>query len=103
MNSTSESKVSKADLAQMMVGAVAMAFPVALAEESWDLGEQQVNWRVFALRIGTVYLLTAVVAGAILAVFGKWPIVSDTHVAIGRTIIVAFPAMFSAMIVDSLH
>lgn len=55
-----------------------------------------------AARVFTVYGVTLLVAAATLFVVGKLPLVSETMVAIKRTIIVAFPASFAATVVDSL-
>jgi len=133
MNSSQGSKVSHADLAEMTVGAAVLVFPVAITEEVWNLAEQlswqrvlvlliasvailswygvhifhkddrQINWRRFALRIITVYVLTLTLSAVILIFLDKWPILSDPHIALRRTVIVAFPGVFSATIVDNLR
>ena len=131
---TSSSRhLTKKDLAEMLVGAVALAFPVALTDEAWTMGEQlswfrilllliaswailgwfglhvfhggdlRANWRSFVVRICVVYLLTAALSTLLLIVLDKWPIMSDPEIALRRTIIVSFPAVFSATIVDSLR
>jgi uncharacterized membrane protein len=127
------SKVRSADLAQMLVGALALAFPVAVTEEVWDLGSE-LSWpRIIMLQVGSililgwygshafhggqirknlgdfitrlliVYLMTVALSAMLLFLIDKWPITTDTGVAIRRTVIVAFPAVFSATIVDSLN
>jgi uncharacterized membrane protein len=116
---------------QMVVGALALAYPVAAAEDSWVLGAELAMWRIvvlqlgsmiiigfyvyasyhrasthtawsrFVKRIGSIYLVTLLVSAGVLLVLDKFPL-DDIEVAIGRTVVVAFPASFAATIVDSL-
>ena len=132
MTSTS-SRVSSSDVAEMLVGGIAMAFPVAMTEEAWNLGEElswfritvllvgsicilgwygihifhggklRENWRHFVIRLAVVYLLTAILCTLLLVLLDRWPILDDPGVALRRTILVAFPAVFAATIVDSLR
>ena len=109
-----------------------LAFPVALTEEVWNLSVQMAFTRTLLIslsslvfiaffvrttyrhdfsyssqkqllaRVMSVYGLTLPVAAAVLFAIGKLPLVTETMVAIKRTIIVAFAASFAATVVDSL-
>jgi len=125
------SKIHGGDLAEMLVGAVPIAYPLAVTEEVWNLGESitwmsalllwagtgvvigwygshafqaggfRKNWSSVLIRLGLVQLLTFAVCALLLIVVGKWPIATDPALAIKRTLLVLFPASFSATIVDS--
>lgn len=126
-------KMTRRDLGEIMVGGMALAFPVALTEEVWGLGEElswpriltlligslfvlswhawhmhdggefKTHWRSYALRIAAVYLLTAGLCTLLLVLLDRWPILSDPDIALRRTVIVSFPAVFSAVIVDYMN
>ena len=127
--------IARSDLAQLVVGANVLAFPIAATEEIWDLSEQlsvlqalafvvlscvflstfihyihrvrtgdhaHDNFRFHVVRLLATYGITLLVAASILALLGKFPLLSDTAVALTRMVLVAFPASFSATVVDSL-
>lgn len=56
----------------------------------------------FLRRIAAVYGVTLVVCAGILGLLDRLPLLTDLSVAIHRTVLVAFPASFSATVVDSL-
>ena len=115
----------------MVIGGLALAYPVAVAEETWNLGENLATWRILLLqlcsmvivafyvylayhrtsvvpawstflkRVGAIYLVTFVAAASILIIIDKFPL-GEFGVAMGRTVVVAFPASFAATIVDGL-
>lgn len=125
-------KFNRADFAELVIGACVLAFPIAVTEEVWNLSHEltvlQVSLlaalscsflslfiyfvhgnnqgdhhvRIDFVRILATYGVTLAVCAIILALVGKFPIGSDTAVAIKRTILVAFPASFSATVVDNL-
>jgi len=125
-------KLDGRDVAEIVIGSLVLAFPVAVTEEVWNLSAElslgrtifislvslvcisvfvQTTYRhefsfssqkELIARVFAVYLLTLVVAGAVLFAIGKLPLLTETMVAIKRTIIVAFPASFAATVVDSL-
>ena len=55
------------------------------------------------VRIVFVYLVAATVSTVLLVLIDRWPILDDPGVAIRRTVIVTFPAVFAATIVDNLR
>jgi uncharacterized membrane protein len=59
--------------------------------------------REFLIRVIAVYCVTLTVAALILGLFGQFPLLTETSVAIKRMIIVALPASFCATVVDSLR
>ncbi len=61
------------------------------------------KFRVDGLRLLATYAITLLVCAGILALLGKFPLFSDTAVALKRMVLVAFPASFSATVVDSLR
>lgn len=117
------------DVAQLIVGAFVMALPLAFTEEVWDLGEDLSGGRVFAIfvaslialalfiwalfyqgesdtykghflkRVVSAYAATFCVAFFLMILVDKAPF-DDIQLALSRTIIVAFPASFSATVVD---
>lgn len=117
----------------MVVGSTLLAFPIAITEEVWNLGEDisvfstvilvllsllflatfsystfyqsklDRHSREFYVRLMAVYFVTLTVAALILALFGEFPLMTEPAVAIKRMIIVALPASFCATVVDSLH
>ncbi len=124
-------KVHLRDLAEIIVGGLVLAFPVAVTEEVWNLsvelsfgrailiscaslliiaGFVQTSYKhsltassqkELAIRVITVYGVTIVVAATVLFAVNRLSLLTDTVVAIKRTIIVAFPASFAATVVDS--
>ena len=120
------------DIAGIVIGSAVLAFPVAAAEEIWDLGEQLSALRVglialssivfiggfvylhyehdstptslldFVKRVGATYLVTLFMSALILSLVDQFPIMLDSAVAVKRTVLVAFPASFAATVVDSL-
>jgi len=125
-------KFARRDVAEIVVGACVMAFPVATTGEVWDLGEQlsllrvmlfalasvfflammvfllhhrrdvPADPRTFFLRLLSTYGLTLVIAALLLFGVDKLPLLAAPMVAIKRTILVAFPASFAATVVDSV-
>jgi len=125
-------KLDRRDVTEIVIGALVLAFPIAVTEEVWNLSTElslartlvisfaslvfisvfvQTTYRhdfssssqkQLAARVLSVYGLTLLVAAAVLFAIDRLPAASQTVVAIKRTIIVAFPASFAATVVDSL-
>ena len=117
------------DVAQLVVGALAMGVPVAFSEEVWNLGETLPPGRIaliafvsivvlaffvytlfyrgnvkehagkFAARVAIAYSVTLVVCLGILMLIDKGPL-DDLALALKRAIIIALPASFAATAVD---
>jgi len=126
-------KMNRSDVAELVIGASVLAFPVAVTEEVWNLSEQigLLNVMMIAIssclflsvfifyihgeknddstrrleikRVVATYGVTLLVCAAILIMVGKFPLLTDTAVALKRVVLVAFPASFSATVVDSLR
>ena len=126
-------KMNRSDIAEVTIGASALAFPVAVTEEIWNLSEQIALLNIFLIaivscvflsvfifyihgeendgssrrleikRVIATYGVTLLVCAAILILIGKFPLLTDTAVALKRVVLVAFPASFSATVVDSLR
>ena len=126
------SKVRWRDLAEIIVGSLVLAFPVAVTEEVWNLSVELSLGRVLlisfsslvfisgfvhasyrhtmtassqkelVLRVLTVYSVTMLVSASVLFAVDRLHPLTETLVAIKRTIIVAFPASFAATVVDSV-
>jgi uncharacterized membrane protein len=133
MNEKSDHLLGLKDVAEIAVGSVVLAFPIAVTEEVWNLSDElplgrilfislgsilfvslfiyylfyqsnlQDHWRDFLKRIGTVYLVTLFMSALILFAVDKLEITTNPVLAIKRTVIVALPASFSATVVDSLR
>jgi len=123
---------ARRDVAEIAIGACVMAFPVATAQEVWDLGEQLGVLRVLLLALASVlvlgamvfllhhgpetpsdpgvflrrvlgtYGLTFVIAALLLFAVDHLDLFGHPWVAIKRTVLVAFPACFAATAVDGL-
>ncbi len=121
------------DLSEIAIGAVLLAFPVALSEDAWNLGNNlpvlntivivalslaftawfsyhahyqsklDTHGSEFLLRVAVTYSITLVISALILAVLDQFPLWSDSAAAIKRMIIVAAPASAAATVVDSLR
>ncbi len=119
------------DVGQVAVGSFALAVPIAFSEEAWKLGETlplmnlslvfilsiaflsfyayesvfqaDIQYRipVFISRIIFAYLIAAVVVSLVLLSLDKFPLLTDTYVALRRLIVVTMPASMGAIIVDS--
>jgi len=125
-------KLDRRDVTEIVIGALVLAFPVAVTEEVWNLSAELSLTRAIVIsmaslvfisvfvqttyrhdlsfssqkqllaRVMSVYGLTLLVAAAVLLAIDRLPVGSEAMVAIKRTIIVAFPASFAATVVDSL-
>lgn len=120
------------DVAQIALGAIIMAFPVAVTEEIWNLGEElstgrvllialssvvilgqlilmlyhtgeeTTNRKVFLQRVLSTYGLTLFIAALLLFGIDRLELLSDPITGLKRAILVAFPACFAATVVDCL-
>ena len=120
------------DLAEIIIGSLVLAFPVAVTEEVWNMSAEISLTRALLIALGslvfisffvrttyfhettmtsskqvavralTVYVVTLLVSATTLIVLDKLPLFDGTLVALKRSIIVAFPASFAATAVDSL-
>ncbi len=120
------------DLFQVLVGAVLLAFPLSVSEEMWIISEEisTLNTIIFVLmsltcislfvysifysgkegshlvsffkRVTITYVMSLLMVAFLLTLINRAPWSGDLIVAIKRTIIIAFPASFSATIADSL-
>ena len=126
-------KINRGDLAELTIGACVLAFPIAVTEEVWKLsehlplfnilmiavlsclflsifvyfihgkGESEDNYHFDFKRVLITYGLTLLVCACILTMLDKLPLFADTATALKRIILIAFPASFSATVVDSLR
>ena len=120
------------DVAEIVIGSLVLAFPVAVTEEVWNLGAEISLGRALvislsslvcisvfvrttyrhdftfssqkqlAARVLTVYGLTMLLSAAVLLAVDRLPLLTETMVAVKRTIIVSFSASFAATVVDSV-
>jgi len=133
VNTGHKGRVHVRDIVEVAVGSCVMAFPVAVTEEIWNLSESMSFFRVGLVLLGSLFFLglftyatyyhgalegyersfitrvlssyfnTLIVCALILLVLDKFPLSSQTAVAVKRVILVGFPACFSATVVDSLR
>lgn len=129
------SKINSAnfeDIIQVVVGASALAVPIAFSEESWNLsntlpmtnviilivlslvfinlftfqsiyqGNIKFRLLVFLSRTILVYLITLFVVSIVLVAMDKLPLFNEPIVALKRIIIISFPASMGGVVVDSL-
>ena len=120
------------DIMQVVVGASALAVPVAFSEESWNLGktlpvynilfivvmsllfinlysfhsifQQNIRSRVpsFVFRTLLDYGITLCVVFLVLIALDRMPLLSEPVIAIKRIFVLSFPASMGAVVVDSL-
>ena len=120
------------DLMQIIVGASILAVPVAMTEETWNLGRDLPLTNVLLLsalslcfialfvyfnfyrfnfkghvweyikRVLAIYLFSLLVVGVLLTIIQKCPWATNRLLAIKRVLIVAFPASMSAAVSDTL-
>lgn len=130
--STRTSELRVRDMAELLAGAIVMAFPIAITEEVWDLGEELSLLRITLIALGSIlfiallvwalfqrghppehrrdflrrvlaaYGLALFVAAMILFAVGRLELLTDPLVGLKRSVLVAFPASFAATAVDSL-
>ena len=128
-----EQKIRLNDIAEIILGAVLIGFPVAVTEEVWTISEELALGRVLYICLGSIailawfvfyvfyhgtlkgtvsrfifrvliaYAITLFAVGSILFAIDHLPLITDPIVAIKRMIIVALPASFAATIIDSIH
>jgi len=121
------------DLIQIVVGASLLSIPVGLTEEAWDLGGQLPGTNIAALaavslvfiaifvyynfyhfhlrdhllsymlRVAATYLVSLMIAAALLTLIQRCPWGADNLLALKRIVLVAFPASMSAALSDSLR
>jgi len=89
--SNAQHALTNRDRVEIAVGSAVLAFPVASTEEVWNLSIE-LSW----LRITAIAAISLIVVSLFVS------LVSDFTVAVKRTVLVAFPASFSATVVDSL-
>jgi len=119
------------DAAQVAIGAFALAVPVSFSEEAWKIGETlplsnlfmlftlsvvflgffayesvfqgDIRYRVpvFLWRILIAYLIAALIVSMVLISLDKFPLFSDTLIAVKRLVVITMPASMGAIIVDS--
>jgi len=129
----SEQKIRLNDIAEIILGAVLIGFPVAVTEEVWTISEELELGRVLYICLGSIailawfvfyvfyhgtlkgtvsrfifrvliaYVITLFAVGSILFAIDHLPLITDPIVAIKRMIIVALPASFAATVIDSIH
>jgi len=119
------------DASQVAIGAFALAVPISFSEEAWKLGETlplanlvlivilsvvflsffayqsvfqgNIKYRVpvFISRILIAYFIAAFVVALVLFSIDKFPLLSETAIALKRLIVITMPASMGAIIVDS--
>ncbi|MEA3554126.1 MAG: DUF2391 family protein [Campylobacterota bacterium] len=130
MKSINRLRFNSEDASQISIGAFALAVPIAFSEEAWRLGETlpifnlllilflsisflafyayesifqgDIKNRIFAFvfRVFIAYLIAAFVVALILFALGKFPICTDSILAIKRMIVISMPASMGAIVVD---
>ena len=119
------------DIAQIVIGASALAVPISFSEEAWvsaielplpnlflvfmlsigflalysyqSLFQASVKNRLFLFifRMFLAYLLTAIVVAVVLLSLDKLPLLTAPLIALKRIVLVTMPASMGAIIVDS--
>ena len=66
-------------------------------------GQLREHLKLYSCRVISTYLVTLAVAFVLLALLQKLPLSDEPATALKRIFLVAFPASFSATVVDSLR
>jgi len=120
------------DAAQVVFGAGAIALPVAMSKDTWEIAEELQpsdimtiactsvlligffvyaayfrghfwkHWPQFLFRVLAIYGLTAIVASVNLSLLNQAPWLTDPTLAFNQTVLVALPASFAATVVDHM-
>ena len=131
MSKPAEPRFHWRDLAEVLIGACILAFPVAVTEEVWSLGAElslgrvlvfavvsifflatviyvihrhegrPLSHKTFMLRVVGTYAVTFAISALLLLGLDRLDLFQEPLVALKRTILVAFPASFAATLVDS--
>ena len=131
MSKAAEPRFHWKDLAEAVIGACILAFPVAATEEIWSLGAElslgrvmifavlsifllatviyvihrhegrPLSHKTFILRVVGIYTATFAISALLLLGLDRLDLFEEPVVALKRTILVAFPASFAAALVDS--
>jgi uncharacterized membrane protein len=120
------------DAAQMVIGAGAIALPVAMSKDTWEIAEElqpsdiigitcmsalliggfvyaayfrgrvREHWPLLLSRVLVIYGLTVIVASLSLLLINQAPWLTDPTLALNQTVLVALPASFAATVVDHM-
>jgi len=120
------------DLAQMIIGAGALALPVAMSQDTWEIakglspgdiaalactsvlliagfvyaayfrGGLREHWPNFLGRVLSIYGLTWIISSVSLLLVNQAPWLTDSTLALSETVLVSLPASFAATIVDHM-
>ncbi len=120
------------DVAEIVVGSMMLAAPLAVTEEVWRLGGELSlgriaiialtsflvigafiytsfknagvipNGRDFYIRVNTTYFVTLLTCAVMLTGLDRLELFVDPLLGLKRTVLIAFPASFAAMVVDSI-
>ena len=120
------------DAAQMVIGAGAIALPVAMSKDTWEIAEElqpsdiigiacmsvlligcfvyaayfrgrvREHWPLLLSRVLVIYGLTVIVASLSLLLINQAPWLTDPTLAFNQTVLVALPASFAATVVDHM-
>jgi uncharacterized membrane protein len=120
------------DFAQIIVGAGALALPVAMSKDTWEIakelspgditaiacmsvlliagfvyaayfhGHLREHWPHFLLRVLSIYGLTVFMSSLNLLLVNQAPWLTDSTLALSQTVLVSLPASFAAAIVDHM-
>jgi uncharacterized membrane protein len=122
----------KEDICQIMIGAFALAMPIAFTQEAWQLAENlpllnlclllvlslfflaiYTRYSVFGgnikgrklsvvCRVIIAYLISLAVVAILLFAINKFPVFSEPILALKRLVLIGMPASLGGIIVDSL-
>ena len=120
------------DAAQIIVGSGAIALPIAMSKDTWEIAKElrpgnimamaciavllialfvyaayfrgrfRKLWPQFLWRVVSIYGLTLIVSSVNLLVVNQAPWLTDPTLALNQTVLVALPASFAATVVDHL-
>ena len=132
MTQQSNTELRSTDVAELAVGGLIMAMPMAVTEEIWDLSEELgvgrilviaalsiafialVIWALiykevdaeerqhYLLRVFAAYGIALLISAAMLLAIDRLPLVDDPVLALKRTVLVAVPVSFGGTTADSL-
>ncbi len=125
-------RIELKDVAEIIIGAGALALPVSMSSDTWEIASRLHSGKIiaialasvffiaffvyaayfrgrlvehlphFVLRVFAIYGLTAIVACATLVAVDQAPWLSNPVIALKQTVLVALPTSFAATIIDNL-
>ena len=132
MKPQTDTRLTSRDIAEIAIGGMIMAMPMAVTEEIWVLSDElgigrillvatasivfialfiwsliyheapPADRRHFRRRVAAAYLVALLISATMLLAIDRLPLLSDPVLALKRTILVALPVAFGGTALDDI-